>query len=148
MEAAEPEAPWARTICIADRVARRARLAGTSAVQSSGHGSRHAHRPPLPESGSRRERVRVAADRVVIEDLTLVDAGLAAFVRDHAEEARASLAVRALRIGLTALQAAGPSMDMDVVRREFETLLQRTESLHERVASPGGCGAAPELRRR
>jgi hypothetical protein len=90
---------------------------------------------PLPETGTRRERVRVAADRVVIEELTLVDAGLAAFLRDHAEEERASLAGRALRIGLIALQAAGPTLDTDLVRREFETLVQRTETLHDRVAS-------------
>jgi hypothetical protein len=90
---------------------------------------------PLPESTARRERVIVAADRVLIEDLTLVDAGLAAYLRGHEEAERASLAARALRIGLIALQAAGPSLDTDLVRREFETLVQRTESLHERVAS-------------
>jgi len=89
---------------------------------------------PLPDT-TRRDRVIVAADRVLIEDLTLVDAGLAAFLRSHEEAERASLAARALRIGLIALQAAGPSLDTDLVRREFETLVQRTESLHERVAA-------------
>lgn len=90
---------------------------------------------PLPESATRRERVIVASDRVLIEDLTLVDAGLAAYLRDHDETERTALTARALRIGLIALQAAGPSLDTDMVRREFETLVQRTESLHERVAT-------------
>jgi len=90
---------------------------------------------PLPENGSGRERIRVAADRVVIEELTLVDPGLAAFLRDHPEEERAPLAARALRIGLIALQTAGTSLDTDLVRREFETLVQRTETLHDRVAA-------------
>ena len=107
--------------------------AGTAAIQSPGMDS--ATIIALPESSSRRGRVRVAADRVVIEDLSLVDADLAAFMRGHAEEERPSLAVRALRIGLIALQAAGPSLDTDLVRREFETLMQRSESLHDRVAT-------------
>jgi hypothetical protein len=90
---------------------------------------------PLSESVGHRERVIVAADRVLIEDLTLVDAGLAAFLRGHDESELASLAARALRIGLIALQAAGPSLDTDLVRREFEALVQRTEGLHDRVAA-------------
>jgi hypothetical protein len=89
----------------------------------------------LPESAARNERVLVAADRVVVEGLTLIDAGLAAYLRSHAEDERVSLASRALRIGLIALQAAGPSLDTDLVRREFETLVQRTETLHEHVAA-------------
>jgi hypothetical protein len=90
---------------------------------------------PLPEVPSRRERIRVIADRVVIEELVLVDPGLAAHLRDQPEEDRAAVLGRALRIGIIALQAAGPSLDTDLVRREFETLVQRTESLHDRVAA-------------
>jgi hypothetical protein len=90
---------------------------------------------PLPESGSPHGRVRVALDRVVVEELTLVDAGLASFLRDHPEDERGPLAARAFRIGLIALQAAGTSLDADLVRREFDALVQRTESLNDRVAA-------------
>jgi hypothetical protein len=90
---------------------------------------------PLSEAQLRRERIRVVVDRVVIEELTIVDAGLAAFLRDRPEEDHAAVLARALRIGRIALEAAGPSLDTDLVRREFESLVRRTESLHDRVAA-------------
>lgn len=89
----------------------------------------------LPDSDRARERIDVTGDRVVIQDLTLVDAGLATFMRSRPEEERAALAARALRIGLVALQDAGASLDVDVVRREFETMVRQTEVLNDRVAA-------------
>jgi len=79
--------------------------------------------------------VCVEGDRLVIESLTLVDGPLAAFVAERAPDERPALLERALRIGLTALQDAGVSMDVDVVRREFETMVRQTEQANERAAA-------------
>ena len=48
---------------------------------------------------------------------------------------RQELIARALRIGLLALQDAGASLDVDVVRRDFESMVRQTETLNERVAA-------------
>jgi hypothetical protein len=89
----------------------------------------------LPATGRDREAVQVSADRLVIRDLTLVDAGLAAFVRSRPEDERAALLGRALRIGLSALQDAGASLDVDAVRREFEAMIRQAETLNDRLAT-------------
>lgn len=89
----------------------------------------------LPEPNVDTATVRVGRDRIVISGLVLSDAGLATFVAERPEPERAALVERALRIGLIALQDAGTSMDVDVVRREFEAMLRQAEALNERVAS-------------
>jgi hypothetical protein len=78
--------------------------------------------------------VAVGPDRVVVERLTLVDPGLAAFVADRPEAERSALVERALRIGLIALQDAGVTLNVDVVRSEFEKLLRSTEQVNEQAA--------------
>jgi hypothetical protein len=89
----------------------------------------------LPSPTEPAGRVRVSGDRIHIADLTIVDAAAAALVGNRAPDARAGLVERALRIGLTALGDAGASMDVDVVRREFEGLLRQAETVNERVAT-------------
>ena len=89
----------------------------------------------LPDSGSRPDRVEVAGDRIVVSGLTLVDPGLATYLRERPEGERPAVLARALRVGLIALQDAGASLDVDVVRREFDTMVRRAESLNERVAA-------------
>lgn len=78
--------------------------------------------------------VGVHGDRLVIEDLVIVDPSIAAFFADRPADDRAPILERALRIGVTALQDAAVSMDVDVVRREFESLMRRTEAINEKVA--------------
>ena len=89
----------------------------------------------LPSPTEPSVRVRVSADGIHIADLTIIDAAAAAVVASRSPEARPGLIERALRIGLTALGDAGASMDVDVVRREFESLLRQTETVNERVAT-------------
>ncbi len=79
--------------------------------------------------------VLVQGDRLVIDDLVIVDPALAAFFGERPADDRATVLERALRIGVTALQDAGVSMDVDVVRREFEALVRRAEAVNERAAS-------------
>lgn len=88
----------------------------------------------LPEATTH-DRVVVAGDRIHIEDLAFADQGLATFVADRPTGDRADLITRALRIGLLALQDAGASLDVDVVRREFEAMVRQTETLNEKVAA-------------
>ncbi len=89
----------------------------------------------MPKSPSTPERVDVSGERLIIDHLVLLDAGLATFVRERAIDDRPALVSRALRIGLLALQDAGASLDVDVVRREFDAMVRQTESLNERVAA-------------
>jgi hypothetical protein len=88
----------------------------------------------LPSAGERAPAVRVEGERVIVERLTLTDGRLAAFVGQRSAEAQLELVERALRVGLLAIEDAGTSLDVDVVRREFDALLQRTEAAHQRAA--------------
>ncbi len=89
----------------------------------------------LPDHASEPGHVRLDGNRVVIEDLAVIDPGLAAFLAVRPPADRPALVSRALRIGLLALQDAGASLDVDAVRREFEAMLRQTESLNERVTA-------------
>ena len=79
--------------------------------------------------------VRTEGGRILVDRLTLVDPGLAAFVADRPADDRPALVERALKIGLVALQDAGVTVNVDVVRREFETLLQQSQATNERAAA-------------
>ncbi len=79
--------------------------------------------------------VRLDGERIVVERLVLVDAGLAGFVAERPADDRPALVERALRIGLVALQDAGVTVNVDAVRREFDGLLSRTAQANERAAA-------------
>ncbi len=79
-------------------------------------------------------RVRVEADRIVIERLVVRDSALAAFLAERSAPDRADLVDRAVRIGLLALQDAGVTVNVDVVRAEFEKLVRQAESVNEKAA--------------
>lgn len=84
--------------------------------------------PAAPEP-----EVRVDGDRIAIDRLELEDPALAPFVAARPPDERAALIVRAVRIGLTALQDTGVTVNVDVVRNEFEKLLRQTEQANERA---------------
>jgi hypothetical protein len=86
--------------------------------------------PPAPAPS-----VIVSGDRLIIEHLSLAEPSLTAFVAGRGAEERPQLVERALRIGLVALQDAGVSLNVDVVRREFESLLTRTQAANEHAAT-------------
>jgi hypothetical protein len=77
----------------------------------------------------------VEADRLIIDHLVLDDPALASFVADRPDEERAVLLERALRVGLTAIQSVGVTMNVDAVRSEFQGLLRQTEAANERAAT-------------
>ena len=89
----------------------------------------------LPTAARLSPAVTVDGDRLTIEHLTLVDPALSAFVAEREAADRPLVVERALRIGLTALQDAGVTLDVDVVRREFETHLARTTAANDKAAA-------------
>jgi hypothetical protein len=89
---------------------------------------------PLPSTSSRQASVRVEADRLVVEHLVLDDPALAAFVAERPADERAALMERAVRVGLTAIQSVGVTVNVDAVRAEFQGLLRQTEAANERAA--------------
>ena len=84
-----------------------------------------------PSAGT---RVRIDADRIVVDRLVLHDAPLATFLGERAADDRPDLVERALRIGLLALQDAGVTVNVDVVRAEFEKLMHQARSVNEKAA--------------
>ena len=78
--------------------------------------------------------VRVDSDRIVIERFIVRDPSLAAIVAEHPAEDRPAFLERALRIGLTALQDATVSVDVDLVRGEFDKLLRSSELANAKAA--------------
>ena len=78
--------------------------------------------------------VHVDPERIVIDRLVVRDPALAAILGERAPEDRAAIVERALRIGLLALQDAGATVDVDLVRTEFGKLVQQTEQANARAA--------------
>lgn len=88
---------------------------------------------PLP-SPAGEPAVRVDGERIIINRFVLAEPALAAFVGQRSSDAQRELVERALRIGLLAVQDAGSTLDVDVVKREFAQLVERTEQVHLRAA--------------
>lgn len=78
--------------------------------------------------------VSIDGSRLIVERVVIADSALCAFVGQRPPADRTELVERALRIGLLALQDANSSLDVDLVRREFNSLLHQATSVHERAA--------------
>src|SRR5262245_48882063 len=81
-----------------------------------------------------RELVRIDGEAIVVDQLRLTDRALASFVAQRPADDRMELIERALRVGLHALQDASTSLDVELVRREFESLLQRSATANDKAA--------------
>ena len=79
-------------------------------------------------------RVRVDGERIHVDRLVVHDPALAGFLAERPGDDRPELVARAIRIGLLALQDTAVSVDVDVVRGEFEKLLRQTESVNDKAA--------------
>ncbi len=84
---------------------------------------------PLPT------RIRLDGDLIVVERLVIADHGLASFLAERPGDDQPALVERALRIGLVALQDAGVTINVDVVKTEFERLIRQSEQVNERAAA-------------
>ncbi len=78
--------------------------------------------------------IRVEPDRILVDRLTLPDPGLAAWLAGQPEEERGLIVERALRIGLTALQSVGVTMNLDAVRSEFDRFAEQSRAANDRAA--------------
>ena len=78
--------------------------------------------------------IRIEADRILIDRLTLIDPGQAAWLAGQPEDERAVIVERALRIGLTALQSVGVTINLDAVRSEFDRFAEQNRSANDRAA--------------
>src|SRR3972149_10803224 len=78
--------------------------------------------------------IRVDADRIPVDRPTLPAPGLAAWLSAQPEEDRGVIVERALRIGLTALQSVGVTMNLDAVRSEFDRFAEQTRAANDRAA--------------
>ncbi|MBI2777250.1 MAG: hypothetical protein HYX57_08355 [Chloroflexi bacterium] len=78
--------------------------------------------------------VRVEPERILVDRLTVTDAGLAAWLGTQPEEERGVLVERALRIGLTALQSVGVTLNLDAVRSEFDRFAEQNRTANDRAA--------------
>jgi hypothetical protein len=110
-------------------------------------------RPQLPlDEGRGEASVRAIDDRLVIERLTVSDAGSARVVREQAAEGRppAATVAKAIEIGTRVIDNEGTAVNVDYVRRELQaglgdldkrlggTLEEGAEALAERIASAFG----------
>ncbi len=89
--------------------------------------------PADPTAGS--TRVQLLGDRIVVDRLVLHDPALAGYLAERPAEDRPALLERAVRIGLIALQDAGISVNVDVVKAEFERVIRQTEQVNEKAAA-------------
>ncbi len=87
-----------------------------------------------PADPAQRALVRVSGDQIVVEHLTIADPALAAGLAERDGAERAAIVERAIRIGLLAIQDATTTVDVDVVRREFEKLVAQTSAVNEQAA--------------
>ncbi len=109
-------------------------------------------RPQLPLEEAGDGTVRALGDRLVIESLTVDDAGAARVVREQQAEGRpaAETVIRAIEIGTRLIESEGTAVNVDYVRRELEqglgeldrklggTLEEGSEELAERIAATFG----------
>ena len=87
---------------------------------------------PVPEAAG--DHVRLDAERILIDGLVVHDRALAGFLAERPAADRTELVERAVRIGLLALQDAGVTVNVDVVRAEFEKLMRQAETVNEKAA--------------
>jgi hypothetical protein len=77
--------------------------------------------------------IRVEGDRIVIERFTLRDPALAAVLAARDAADRPAVVERALKVGLLAIQDVAASMDVDMVRDEFEKLARTNEQANAKA---------------
>lgn len=78
--------------------------------------------------------VRLEGERIVVDHLVLADGALAGWLAAQPMDDHAILVERALRIGLTALQSVGVTLNLDAVRSEFDRFAEQSRVANERAA--------------
>jgi hypothetical protein len=84
--------------------------------------------------GSSEARVRLDGDRILVDHLALVDGAAAGWLAAQPMDDHALLVERALKIGLTALQTVGVTVNMDAVRVEFDRFADQSRAANDAAA--------------
>ncbi len=84
--------------------------------------------------GSSEARVRVDGERIVVDHLVLADAAAAAWLAAQPMDDHALLVERALKIGLTAIQSVGVTLNLDAVRAEFDRFADQSRAANDQAA--------------
>ena len=79
--------------------------------------------------------VRVAGDRIDVDRVSMTDGPLAAWLAAQPADDHAVLVERAIRIGLTALQSVGVTLNLDAVRAEFDRFSDQSRAANEQAAA-------------
>lgn len=79
--------------------------------------------------------VRVAGDRIDVDRVSMTDGPLAAWLAAQPADDHAVLVERAIRIGLTALQSVGVTLNLDAVRAEFDRFSDQSRVANEQAAA-------------
>jgi hypothetical protein len=82
----------------------------------------------------REASVRVEPERIVVDGLVVTDAALAAWLGAQPMDDHSILIERAIRIGLTAIQSVGVTLNVDAVRAEFERFADQSRMANEQAA--------------
>src|SRR5204863_7727343 len=82
----------------------------------------------------REPAVRVDPERIIVEHLTVPDAPLAAWLAAQPMDDHGILVERAIRIGLTAIQSVGVTLNVDAVRAELERFADQSRASNEQAA--------------
>ncbi len=89
---------------------------------------------PLHKPAATAASVHVHGDTLLVEHLRVTDRALAAFVGQRSTDEQPDLVERALRIGLLAIEDAATSLDVELVRREFDVLVEQNANMNQRAA--------------
>ncbi|HEY2916247.1 MAG TPA: hypothetical protein VGI98_03430 [Candidatus Limnocylindrales bacterium] len=84
--------------------------------------------------GSSESRVRLDGERLLVDHLVLVDGQATAWLAAQPMDDHALLVERALKIGLTALQSVGVTLNVDAVRAEFDRFADQSRSANDAAA--------------
>jgi hypothetical protein len=84
--------------------------------------------------GSSEARIRIDGERILVDRLALLDGQGAGWLAAQPMDDHALLVERALKIGLTALQSVGVTLNVDAVRAEFDRFADQSRSANEAAA--------------
>jgi len=85
---------------------------------------------PTPQES----RVRIEGDRILVDRLAVSDGPAASWLAAQPMDDHALLVERAVRIGLTAMQSVGVSLNLDAVRAEFDRFSDQSRVANEQAA--------------
>jgi len=85
-------------------------------------------------SEPRAPRVRIEGERILVDRVVLADAAAAAWLAAQPMDDHTILIERAIRIGLTAIQSVGVTVNVDAVRAEFDRFADQSRVANDQAA--------------